>query len=548
MTQPSSDRLRSIVDAILAGQAPRSCFAEHAEAHPNTTEVLQGLRTFLEKNTPLDVARSVADKLLDDYPNTFVVIDLYCNTRGKDFDRRAMLSLRSRAASLQPRNMVASVRLAEAYGAVGRNDMALKVLASAIDLGLNEEFVAFKAGYYASMTGDHETALSHYQSALSKRVMPRTLLNMAAAARLLGRSDLSAESSRRAMLLAPDSSDPYYNFANLKRELGDAEEAVRQNRRAERINPKNGNVTWNLSHALLATGDFKAGFETYRNRWYFRGFPTRIRHPEITNVKDLESLSGRVFVYTEQGMGDNMLFARFIPELIARLPDSASATFECYPSLSTLFQNTFPDIDIRPYQFDLPTGYDYYLPLFDIPWLLGTSSVSDQEFPYLFPSTRTDLPTLTEDRPRVGIVWAGNPKFSHDKDRSASIDDLTGLLNGLDCSLFCLQKGVDEGLVEKAYPGVVDLAGHLSDFDATANLINQMDYIVSTCTSAANLAGALGKPGLVVTGPARDWRWMTGSACDWYPSLRIVQRPRTQDWRSFFVDIQPELSAALETL
>lgn len=546
MDKPSRDILSAIARDIIAGTNPRTSIARHGKDFPNHTKMIEALRYYLEREASLEARRKIAAELARHYPNTFVALDFYCETFKGDLEKSALIKLRSRAASLQPRSKIATVRLAEALEADGRLQAALEVVRATIRSGLNDEILHFKAGYYASLLGNHSVALEFYNKALKSEVHHRTLLNMASAARHSGDAKLSEISSKQAILLRPETWDAYYNLGNLRREVGDAKDAVRQSSRAEKLRPQSASIKWNLAHALMADGDFAKGLKVYRHRWFFDGFPTRIRYPGITNVRSLNGLSGRVFVYCEQGMGDNLLFARFIPQLLGRLPDGVTATFECYKSILTLLRNSFPQAEIAPYEQALPDGYDYYLPLFDVPALLGISDVGDQDFPYIVPSARPELPSLAGDRPKVGIVWAGNPKFIHDQQRSATTDDIEGLFDGINAAFYCFQKGSDEGVIRERHPDVVDLAPYLTDFDATAVLMQQMDVVVSTCTSTANLAGALGKKGIVLTGPSRDWRWMTGRTSTWFPSLTILQRARTEPWASFFVEARHELSKILE--
>lgn len=542
------DILSAIARDIIAGTDPRSSLKKQGADFPNQAKLIEALRTYVEREESIEVRRKIADRLIKSYPNVFTAIDFYCETFKADLDKATLVRIRSRAVSLQPRSKIATVRLAEALEMDGQPKAALEVVRAAIRSGIHDEILSFKAGYYASLLGEHALALGFYRRALQSEVHHRTLLNMASAARHAGEMAASESSSKRAILLRPDVWDAYYNLGNLRREMGNAQEAVRQNSHAEKLKPKSASIKWNLSHALMASGDFSKGLKVYRHRWFFDGFPTRVRYPGITNVRSLDALSGRLFLYCEQGVGDNLLFARFIPKLLDQLPKGVTATFECYDSILKLLGNSFPQADIVPYDKVLREGYDFYLPLFDIPALLGISEIGGQAFPYIRPSSRPELPALSGDRPRVGIVWAGNPKFTHDQQRSAKIEDIHGLFDGMNADFYCFQKGSEEGEISERHPGVVDLAPHLTDFEATAVLMQQMDVMVSTCTSTANLAGALGKKGIVLTGPARDWRWMTGRTSDWFPSLTILQRTRTENWEALFVKARHELSNILENI
>ena len=541
-------RLQSSLHEIAKGVDPRSCLAPLVTLETPVTEALQQLQRLVLNTTDGSVTRSVADRLYRAYPNSIACIDLFCRTFAETLEPADLIRLRTRAVSLEPRDETAILRLADAHERASDVPSAIRVLKAALSFGISGEFLVFKLGYFLALAGEHEQALTHYEAALKRRVTHRTLLNMAVASRQVGDLPASAVASQRAIVLEPHSGDAYYNYANLQRELGDPATSARYNSRAETLDPSNYAVKWNLSHALLAQGAFVDGFRKYRDRWAFRGFPTRVRYKGVTNVTRLEDAVGRVFLYTEQGKGDNILFSRFIPAAIAALPKETTCTVECFPELLSLFRGSFPGVEFIEYSRKLPEGYDYYLPIFDVPELLGLSRVDAVASPYLTAPADGDAPALEGSRPRVGIAWAGNPNFVHDAHRSASLDDLSAVLSSTAVSFYSFQKGTEEGLITERFPHVVDLAPQLQTFADTARLMMEMDVIVSTCTSTANLAGALNKRGLVLVGHMRDWRWMTGSSSDWYPSLKILEKPRMKSWRDFIPTVQTALTEELEGL
>ncbi|WPZ36200.1 tetratricopeptide repeat-containing glycosyltransferase family protein [Thalassobaculum sp. OXR-137] len=494
------------------------------------------------------VLKPLADRLFAAYPNSPVVIQLYCDVFASELAPARHLALRTRCVNLSPHDTTAIRQLADLHFQINDIDTAIRIIEAAEQAGLYEEFLEFKLGYYYALKGRHEAAVAMYFKALRKQVTQRTCMNLASSLRHLGRYEESAASSKRALLMQPQDSGVYYNFGNLERERGDAAGASRLFRRGECLDPKNYSITWNFSQSLMAQGEFVSGFRKYKDRWHFQGFPTRIRYPGITNVTDLSSVSGRLFVYSEQGRGDNILFVRFLNRLTAALPAGTEVTVECFPDLLPLFERSFPSVRFVPYTLKLPDGYDFYFPLFDIARVLGVSDVSDLTFPYLVARQDEALRVPDTGRPKVALTWAGNPDFVHDKDRSARIGDIAPLFDTDAVSYFGLQKGIDEGEIEARYPGARDLSGDLKDFDDTARLMSQMDLIVSSCTSTANLAGALGKRGLVVVGHVRDWRWMTGPHSRWYPSLRILQKPRNQSWRDFYALVRDEIRKEAESL
>ena len=549
---PAADDLNTVaaevLNLIVSGANARPTINERTSDKISVVALLNAVVERARASRSAKLLKPLADRLVAGYPNSPTVLRLYADVFAAELPADRLLVLRQRCVSLSPHDTLAIRQLAELHFQQNNLDAAIRTIEAAENAALYEEFLQFKLGYYYALKGEHEPAVRMYMNALRKQVTQRTCMNLASSLRHLGRYEESAAFSKRAMLMQPQDSGVYYNYGNLERERGDTAGASKLFRHAECLDPQNYSITWNYSQSLMAEGDFARGFEKYKDRWYFKEFPTRIRYPSITNVTDLAAVTGRLFVYCEQGRGDNILFARFLKHLTQAVPDHVDLTVECFPDLLPLFQRSFPSLRFVPYTLTLPEGYDYYFPLFDIARVVGAFDVSAVDFPYLIaPSDgRRHLPDT--GRPKVGLVWAGNPDFVHDKHRSARIDDIAPLFEDQGLSYFALQKGVDEGRIEARYPGTHDLSGELKDFDDTAWLMSQMDLIISSCTSTANLAGALGKRGLVITGHVRDWRWMTGPRSDWYPSLRIVQKPRTQPWRDFFHLVRDEIRKEADSL
>lgn len=537
-----------VLNRIVAGAKARPTLNERVS---DKIPVITLLNTVVERarsSCSPDILKPLADRLATGYPNAPTVLRLYADVSASVLPADKLLMLRQRCVSLSPQDTLAIRQLAELHFQQNNLDAAIQTIEAAEHAALYDEFLQFKLGYYYALKGKHEPAVRMYLNALRKQVTQRTCMNLASSLRHLGRYEECAAFSKRAILLQPGDSGGYYNFGNLERERGGAAGASQLFRHAECLDPKNYSITWNYSHSLMAQGDFAKGFEKYKDRWHFKDFPTRIRYPSITNVTDLAAVTGRLFVYCEQGRGDNILFARFLKHLTQAVPSHAEVTVECFPDLLALFQRSFPTLRFVPYTLALPEGYDFYFPLFDIARLISAFDVSAVDYPYLIAPQDGRLRLPDTGRPRVGLAWAGNPDFVHDKHRSARIDDIAPLFEDDLLSYFALQKGVDEGLIEARYPGTQDLSGKLKDFDDTACLMSEMDLIISSCTSTANLAGALGKRGLIITGHVRDWRWMTGPRSDWYPTLRILQKPRPQPWRDFFNLVRDQIRKEAESL
>jgi ADP-heptose:LPS heptosyltransferase len=182
-------------------------------------------------------------------------------------------------------------------------------------------------------------------------------------------------------------------------------------------------------------------------------------------------------------------------------------------------------------------AFDLHCPLMSLPLALGTKlDTIPAAVPYLAPpadaATTWDARLGVRKRPRIGIAWAGNPRQENDRNRSASLYALLPLLD-MDVTFVSLQKDLRAGddVVLKARDDIVPAGSTLADFSDAAALVSRMDVVVSVDTSIAHLAGALGKPVLVLLCFTPDWRWLlAGDTSPWYPTARLFRQVRPQDW------------------
>jgi hypothetical protein len=133
---------------------------------------------------------------------------------------------------------------------------------------------------------------------------------------------------------------------------------------------------------------------------------------------------------------------------------------------------------------------------------------------------------------RVGLVWAGNPQVANDRVRSPRLAPLRPLFDVPGVTWCLLQQGDGRRDLEPALPPgrVLDLAPHARDFADTAAAMAELDLMVSSDTSTAHLAAALGVPTWVILHYAADWRWMEGESTAWYPGLRIFRQGEPGGW------------------
>jgi len=281
---------------------------------------------------------------------------------------------------------------------------------------------------------------------------------------------------------------------------------------------------WNLATAALLAGDFARGFAEYE--W-------RKRHDRFR--RDFVDLPGPVWtgddpagrtilVHAEQGLGDTIQFARYLPLIVAR---GGQAVLACERPLLPLLA-TVPSVLVVAKDATLPR-YDAWIDQMSLPHVFATrpdtiSSASGYLLadPALVARWRARLPHGR----KLGLAWGGNPAHSNDQRRSlppAAVARLLALGGG---SVVNLQVGPRAGEA-----GLPDLSPFLTNYAETAALVANLDLVLTVDTSVAHVAGALGVPCWVMLPFAPDWRWMLGrDDTPWYASLRLFRQQRPGDW------------------
>ncbi|WP_262420127.1 tetratricopeptide repeat protein [Paraburkholderia sp. 31.1] len=381
---------------------------------------------------------------------------------------------------------------------------------------------------------------------------------------LLKRGDPTAAqvAAERACSLAPNYPVALQCCANVFSELQQWDMALHFAQRAVELEPANMSYVWSLAMLQLLRGDYAAGWLNHEARWdgspELNGSWPNLPMPRWTG----QSLSGKsVAVWSEQGNGDVLQFARFLP-LVARNVRQAGGKliFICYASLLTLMQRSLGDEveAVIPSEQPLPeTAIDYHLPLGSLPFALGVTP--DQ----LFAATsylKTDHAKVGAWRSRhesdtgrlkVGLVWSGGR--THQRNPVRSVDprvlaSALGAVQGVDFVSLQIGAGSETKAMREAGMSVSDPTGELRSFDDTAALLHSLDLVITVCTSVAHLAGALGVRAWVLLDVRPHWTWMIErNDSPWYPSIRLYRQQVYGQWEPVLTHVARDLAALVVT-
>ncbi len=367
-----------------------------------------------------------------------------------------------------------------------------------------------------------------------------------------GKAEDAAQCFRHALSINPRHADAHNNLSNALLRLGRLDEACQHNDQALRINPVHGTALWDRSLLALLQGNFLEGWPDYERRW---GLPQVAPRNFSRPRWDGRPLDGKtILLHAEQGLGDTVQFVRFASLVKER---GGTIILACQPPLVRLMARVPAISTVVAMGTQLPP-YDVHAPLLSLPGIFETSvETIPRQVPYLIADPqligqwRQELTTLCTEIPlknrrlNVGIAWQGNPKNQIDRYRSLPLAHFAPLALIPGVNLVSLQVGHGSEQIDSAPFTVTDIGKHFDSQsldDAAATIMN-MDLMVTSDSSIAHLAGALGVPIMVALGLMPDWRWLLERGdCPWYPTMQLFRQRKFGDWDEVFARIAAEVS------
>ncbi len=415
----------------------------------------------------------------------------------------------------------------------GRVDEAQAALARASELGPHTVPLLLERAEYLLATGLPEEALLAQEQAIE--LDPRSLPARFGLGRIhhrLGRSEAALKADEAALALAPGEPGAWVNRSASYLRLQRTAEAIADARRAVALDPANPLGHLNLGIALLQEGRLDEGFREYEWRWKV---PDIAAHDPQLGLPwwDGSPFPGRtLLIWAEQGLGDSLMVLRFLPAVQAL---GGRVILRLQPGLVDLVRPSLPGVEVVS-EAEAPPAADLQIPLMSLPSCVGTGTLPPA--PYLTSPDPAQVPhraaidARLQGAPglKVGLVWAGNRIHQDNAYRCPPLAAFSGLA-ALPIQWVSLQRW-EEG-VPPPHPELplLDLGDLLSDFRDTAYALSRLDHLLSVDTSVIHLAGALGRPALLLLAQAPDWRWrLHAETSPWYASLRLVRQATPGDW------------------
>lgn len=522
-----------------------------------------------------------------------------------DFPRTGQLALR--ATEADESHALAFHLLALALERMGHLHKSLVTFERAYALDPGEPELLLNLGLVAWKLGLFEQAAELFRRFIARR--PESPLghnNLGSVLYDLGRSEESLETLRQALFCMPGEAVLWNSIATVLAEVGRAEEGLIFYREAIALDPAYSRPWHNLGYALmhlgrmdealaaydealarandpsdaregthsrsvclLGMGRLKEGFQAYeiRNDPKMRGYTHHmIEAPAWTG----EALGGkRLLVIAEQGLGDEIMFANVLPDLLEAVGKDGHLQIAVAPRLVALFQRSFPRAEVGFYDDRIFSDANGSKELRFVPFANGENR------PHFYTTMGTPLQHFRKhitdfpgaayltcdpvragemrDRlvqlgagPYVGICWRSMLKEVKRQKYFSALELWGPILKTPGITFVNVQYGDcrQELAAAEALHGVeihsIEGLDLRSDLDGAAALSAALDLVISAPTAAAALAGSVGTETWFLTA-GRTWPQLGTERYPWYRAAPVFSPAKFGDWAS----LMPQVAQAL---
>ncbi len=521
---------------------------DSAKLHNNLGNVLFTQEKFPEAEQHYRAAIEHDPNLAEPYCNLGIILH-------RRNDREAALDSLQKALRINPDHFLAVSTLAQILLDIGRLKEARSWLEKALSLNPDTPDQRVRLGMLLGELGQYAEALVNFKYAL--RLNPDLVdahYGIGFTLRQLGRYNEALAQINAGLELNPNSTNLHHLSGMVLFDLGKLDEALVWLDRSIEAYSGNAEASTLKSLILLLQGDFRQGWVEYEHRHHTK--PARrplFKYPQW----DGSLLTGKtLLIYAEQGLGDEIMFASCLPDVIAQ---AQHCVIECEPRLAPLIRRSFPDTTVHGGKQHDDIGWLSRMPPIDAQIAIGslpkyyrnTWSDFPQHRGYLKPDAgkalrwRQRLDDLGNGL-KVGIAWRGGLASTRSYLRSIDLQHWLPILKQPNIHFVSLQYTECHAEIQPLRDQYGVTVHHwqeaIDDYDETAALLSSLDLVISVCTAVVHLGGALGKTVLVLVPSSPEWRYyQQGDNMPWYPSVRLFRQPSPGDWETVIQRISQAL-------
>ena len=555
--QRAGARLRTAADLLQQGFRRQSGgdeagaeadYRQALAADPNAADAHYLLGSLLGKHDRLDDAERHLKQALTLHANfadaRMALGNVYLLRR----DLAAAKACYAGAIAIDPSNALAHSNLGLACQSVGDHAGALAAFKRAFELAPNLPDIVRNLTVERLHFEQYALSESHLRQLMADRTDDyEVLLSLGFTLQKMHRPQEALEYYLRARALKSADAELLNNLGIVLQELGRLDEAIDSYTAAIAARPGFELALWHRALCYLLQHDFARGWTDYDLRLRSKDRPPRAATHRQWHGESAAEM--RLLIYGEQGIGDEIMFASCLPQMIAA---GRHCVVECSDKLLPLFRRSFPDAEVlaTPAPADLPV--DAQIAMGSLPQYLRKTI---DDFPRHAGYLKADPARVAAWRarlaalgpgPKVGISWQGGTFKTRAPVRSIPLAQwapplaIEGMhfvdLQYTDCADEVAAVEQAQGVRINRWREARD------DFEETAALVAALDLVVSVCTAVIHLGGALGRPVWVLAPHSPEWRYgCRGEAMPWYPSVRVFRQSAHGSWGPLIGDVAQSL-------
>ncbi len=545
------------------------CYKKAIQLNPQNYNALYNLSIAYKEKKDTSKAILYAGKCLEINSRDEDVYALLSGYYEDIKDYISAINALNNAVSLNNKNYLYYYNLGVLYSRIEKNKEAENAYIKSVELNSShfESYVNLASLYKGK---DNEKALFYLQKAYNiNRCEENLLLSLAQTLRDLYRNQESDKILNEILEKNINSAEAYSLLGINRMDSGEYLKALDYYNKAMEINPDNYNYLHGKAIALkylgkteeakelleyivendktalqsaitlgmlyLTNKEFEKGMKLYCKRSndskFSEIFKNRIwSYPESIDNKD-------ILVYTDCGLGDTVMYSRFLPLLKKK---AKTVTLQTDKDLISVLKNSFKDINIIQ-KGTAPPFYDTVISIMDLQYALKIDFNGINSKPYIIADRKkihetANIAEIKDKKNKIGLFWQGNKRIF--KNRSVGFGYIEILLKNENCNFYSFQ--IDEDIEEKE--NLYSLKKYIKDYADTAALLKNMDMLITIDSSAAHMAGALGVKTFLLLPYTAEWRWFNDTENTiWYSNTRIIKQSEPNNWEEVIKKIDTEL-------
>ena len=502
------------------------------------TEIALQQACFHHQAGRLEHAKAIYHQILEIEPENPDALHLLGVISHQNYNYNNGIKLITRAIEIDPNQSSFFNSLANIFKDSGQYQRALDAYNHAVTIDPEDELAHNNIGVLRHEQRQLSQAVDAYRKAIAiNSNYFEGYSNLGVALREQGKLDQAAEAYQQAIAINPDYSAGYNNLGTVLKEQGKLDQAIRAYRRAIKIDPGYIEAYNNLSYLELLRGNYTEGWHYYMARKM-----ERIDQLLPFDSSNTDLNQKNILFIHEQGLGDEIFFLRFVPQLKLR---GAQVIYQSHPKLTNLVAKlTCVDRVIDSQGVSMEP--DLTLALADLPFLMGMRDSTEIPPPISFPHILEDRVCILDELPGlgpppyIGVTWHAGTKVSHRSRflhlyKEISLELIADLLSNLDATVIILQRNSTSSERDRFNAHLGRKAHDLSRFDQDlenmAKLLVSLDEYIAVSNTNVHLRAAVGKASRVLVPFPPEWRWMdTGTESTWYPGTVLYRQSKLGDW------------------